>query len=154
MSDLPKDATEFHTIEQYWNFKQLSEKLASHKIPKDPLSTKEEDLLRGFLLGYTPGQIAEKIHINARSISTARSKYLYPLLKALIQKEIKETEALQPDSPRTLILLEKMGYREKFMVPVKTCDSHNHRLSGFDNDPYPPDVAASTTSTHNVNSRV
>jgi hypothetical protein len=136
MSDLPKDATEFHTIEQYWNFKQLSEKLASHKIPKDPLSTKEEDLLRGFLLGYTPGQIAEKIHINARSISTARSKYLYPLLKVLIQEETKE--AVQPDSPRTLILLEKMGYRKKFMVPVKTLEC----------SPW------LTTSTHSVNSRV
>jgi hypothetical protein len=102
MSALPEYAAELATIEQYWYFDLLCKDLAPHKLLEKPFSDTEKQLLTEFLLGYTPHEIAQKTHrATGHSIRTARSKYLYPLIKALIQEVTKEQ--VQPDSPRTLI---------------------------------------------------
>ncbi len=161
MSALPKtlaeDLTELNEIDQYWYFAKLCENLAAHKIPEKPLSPTEKQMLAEFLLGYTPNEIAQKFNrADSRSISTSRSGYLYPLIKALI-REVTE-EPVQPDSPRTLILLEKMGYRKALMASSKTSDASlrfsQFATEQFERDQSQRDIAPSKTPTPSSNSRV
>jgi hypothetical protein len=154
---LPKDLTELDEIDQYWYFDDLCKNLAVYRIPEKPLSPVERQMLTEFLLGYTPNEIAQKFNrADSRSISTSRSSYLYPLIKALIREVTGET--IQPDSPRTLILLEKMGYRKALMASSKTSDV-SPRLSQFATDQFErdrsrQDIAPSKTPTPISNSRV
>jgi hypothetical protein len=157
MSALPEYAVELATIEQYWYFDRLCKKLAPHKLLEKPFSDTEKQLLAEFLLGYTPHEIAKNTHrATGHSIRTARSKYLYPLIKALIQEVTKEQ--VQPDSPRTLILLERMGYRKALMSSPKLVDTtlrfSQFAAEQFESDRPQPDIAPSTTFTPSSNSRV
>jgi hypothetical protein len=157
MSALPEYAAELATIEQYWYFDLLCKDLAPHKLLEKPFSDTEKQLLTEFLLGYTPHEIAQKTHrATGHSIRTARSKYLYPLIKALIQEVTKEQ--VQPDSPRTLILLERMGYRKALMASPRLFDA-SPRLSQFateqfERDRPQRDIALSTTHLPSSNSWV
>jgi hypothetical protein len=132
MSTFPEYSEEITTIDKYWHFDLLCQDLACHKIPERPLSPVETLLLTEFLLGYTPNEIAKKSNrADAANIRVDRATYLYPLLKSLIYPFTQES--LRPNSPHTLILLERMGYRKALMPSPKTFDI-NTRFHQFADD--------------------
>jgi hypothetical protein len=126
MFALPEYNDELDTIEQYWHFDRLCQDLADYQVPAKSLSPAQQQLLKDFLLGYTPREIERKT--NRAGMRASRSESLYPLIKALVGSIT--AESIRPNSPRILMLLERMGYRKALMSP-QTANDKNRRLPQF-----------------------
>ena len=75
----------FSEAAEYWDLKALYADMASAK--GSYLTPTEELHLRGLLSGYSPLEIAEKLHKNANGVEVCLSKTLYQYVRTLVGKQ-------------------------------------------------------------------
>lgn len=105
--------SDFSEAAMYWYLDELYQDLARCK--GKPLSNREQQWLRGLLLGYSPREINRLIlgHRDSKALRPALAQKVYPLLKQLIhertQQDVELGRCCIP------ILFEKLGYRKALM---------------------------------------
>ena len=95
---------QFNQAKQQWNLERLYNNLAS--IKGKMLTPMERLHLRGLLCGYSPTEIAERLHKEVRGVETDLSATIYQYVKGLVNKKIENwkldqrietTRASRPD---------------------------------------------------------
>ena len=77
---------QFNQAKQQWNLERLYNNLAS--IKGKMLTPMERLHLRGLLCGYSPTEIAERLHKEVRGVETDLSATIYQYVKGLVNKKI------------------------------------------------------------------
>lgn len=101
----------FSEAENNWDLETLYAALASINGGRE-LTKWQKDSLKGLLCGYSPKAISTEIYWCASSLRTELSRRLYPLIAALIDKEVINWSSV-------VHLLEKAGYKNPPLNHIK-----------------------------------
>ncbi|OQW92040.1 MAG: hypothetical protein BWK78_02810 [Thiotrichaceae bacterium IS1] len=75
---------QFTEAEFHWNLIRLYKDLAA--VKGEPLTPVEKLRLRGLLCGYSPAEMADKLHKNIKGMEVDLSKTIYRYVKVLVNK--------------------------------------------------------------------
>ncbi len=96
---------QFTEAEFHWNLIRLYKDLAA--VKGKHLTPGEKVHLRGLLCGYSPAEIADKLHKNVKGTEVDLSKTIYQYIKVLVNKSSDKV-----DNWRNIRMwLEQAGYR-------------------------------------------
>jgi hypothetical protein len=81
---MPPTNEHFTEVAHHWDLKTLYDDLASAKGKR--LTPVEKLHLRGLLCGYSPAEIADKLHKSVKGVESEMCTTLYPYVKNLVGK--------------------------------------------------------------------
>jgi len=108
---VPTQDQPFSEAAEYWDLKTLYADMASAKGRH--LTPTEKLHLRGLLSGYSPGEIAEKLHKNTNGVEVALCNTLYQYVRVLVGKQEDKIQNWRNISE----WLEEAGYKSQ--LPLK-----------------------------------
>ena len=106
----------FMEVAETWDLETLYTDLASAKGKR--LTPIEKRHLRGLLCGYSPTEIAEKLHKSAKGLGVDLCSTLYIYVKNLLGKTTEKVENWRNIAE----WLEEAGYKTKSSVPLQVGD--------------------------------
>ena len=113
----------FSEAAEYWDLKTLYADMASAKGRH--LTPTEKLHLQGLLSGYSPGEIAEKLHKNANGVEVALCHTLYHYVRILVGKQDEKIQHWR----NICEWLEEAGYKSHSPLKPESDDCLSARFS-------------------------
>ncbi|NEQ35732.1 MAG: helix-turn-helix domain-containing protein [Okeania sp. SIO3I5] len=119
---MPAQDQPFSEAAEYWDLKTLYADMASAKGRH--LTPTEKLHLRGLLSGYSPGEIAEKLHKNANGVEVALCNTLYQYVRILVGKQEDKIQNWR----NICEWLEEAGYKSQLPLEPESDDYLSAKL--------------------------
>ncbi|XZN99039.1 MAG: helix-turn-helix transcriptional regulator [Microcoleus sp.] len=114
---MPPTNEQFTQAANHWDLETLYIDLASTKGKR--LTPVEKLHLRGLLSGYSPAEIADKLHKSVKGVESEMCTTLYPHIKSLVGKSNEKVENWRNITE----WLEEAGYKTQLSAESQVSDS-------------------------------
>ncbi|HBK22606.1 MAG TPA: helix-turn-helix domain containing protein [Planktothrix sp. UBA10369] len=114
---MPPTNEQFTQAANHWDLETLYIDLASTKGKR--LTPVEKLHLRGLLSGYSPAEIADKLHKSVKGVESEMCTTLYPHIKSLVGKSNEKVENWRNITE----WLEEAGYKTQLLAESQVSDS-------------------------------
>jgi len=114
---MPPTNEQFTQAANQWDLETLYTDLASAKGKR--LTPVEKLHLRGLLSGYSPAEIADKLHKSVKGVESEMCTTLYPHIKSLVGKSSEKVENWRNITD----WLEEAGYKTQLSADSQVSDS-------------------------------
>ena len=114
---MPPTNEQFTQAANHWDLETLYTDLASAKGKR--LTPVEKLHLRGLLSGYSPAEIADKLHKSVKGVESEMCTTLYPHIKSLVSKSNEKVENWRNITE----WLDEAGYKTQLLTEPQVSDS-------------------------------
>jgi len=114
---MPPTNEQFTQATNHWDLETLYTDLASAKGKR--LTSVEKLHLRGLLSGYSPAEIADKLHKSVKGVESEMCTTLYPHIKSLVGKSNEKVENWRNITE----WLDEAGYKTQLLAESQVSDS-------------------------------
>jgi hypothetical protein len=114
---MPPTNEQFTQATNHWDLETLYTDLASAKGKR--LTPVEKLHLRGLLSGYSPAEIADKLHKSVKGVESEMCTTLYPHIKSLVGKSNEKVENWRNITE----WLDEAGYKTQLLTEPQVSDS-------------------------------
>jgi len=114
---MPPTNEQFTQATNHWDLETLYTDLASAKGKR--LTPVEKLHLRGLLSGYSPAEIADKLHKSVKGVESEMCTTLYPHIKSLVGKSNEKVENWRNITE----WLDEAGYKTQLLAESQVSDS-------------------------------
>ena len=114
---MPPTNEQFTQAANHWDLETLYTDLASAKGKR--LTPVEKLHLRGLLSGYSPAEIADKLHKSVKGVESEMCTTLYPHIKSLVGKGNEKVENWRNITE----WLDEAGYKTQLLAESQVTDS-------------------------------
>ncbi|TAG88898.1 MAG: helix-turn-helix domain-containing protein [Oscillatoriales cyanobacterium] len=114
---MPPTNEQFTQAANHWDLEALYTDIASAKGKR--LTPVEKLHLRGLLSGYSPAEVADKLHKSVKGVESEMCTTLYPHIKSLVGKSNEKVENWRNITE----WLEEAGYKTQLSAESQVSDS-------------------------------